>query len=231
VRLTASTNGCNSGGILTPFDAPANWNGTCNAQNAIPAGAQCNGSPCVKSISIEPLTLTENGCATHITDPKDRDDAEFGWKTAALACQANEYAPCDGGVEICAPAAEATFSTCIFAWGEHKCPLSYPLPHIFYDEYSDARTCAECTCDPPVGSQCKATLSLYKDNACAELIFTETIGSEAQPYCNTLIAGTALGSKALTQLTYLAGACTPRGGEIEGEVALVGAATFCCLPS
>jgi hypothetical protein len=232
-HLTASTNVCSSGGIgiLTPFDAPPNWDGACTAQDAIPGGTQCNGSPCVKSLTSDPLTLTESGCTPQPIVPVPR----FGptWQNAALACQVSDYPPCSP-TQVCAPRTAQGFSTCIFAWGDdHKCPAPYPEPHVFYDDFIDSRTCAECTCDPPIGGTCKATLSVYQDSACkGPLAFPGLdVYAEAQTYCVDLGAGTALGSKRLTKPIYTPGSCQPRGGETTGELALVGPATLCCLPS
>jgi hypothetical protein len=230
--LTASANVCSSAGILTPFNAPPSWDGSCTAQDAIPGGAQCNGSPCVKSLTIEPLTLRENGCTPHPNPHEVVPLLGPSWKTSALACQVSDYPPCSE-TQVCAPVADSRFLTCIFTWGDdHKCPEPYTEQHIFYDDYSDTRACADCTCDPPVGSVCTAELSVYKDAACANPVLQSyQIASTGQGCLNILPPGLPLGSKAITKPTYTPGSCQPGEGGQTGELALIGAATFCCLQS
>lgn len=232
-KLTAGSSGCTTpGGVYTSFNPPSNWDGSCTAQDAIPAGAQCNGKPCVKSLSIEPLTLTESGCTPHVVvanDPK----TGAGWQTSALACQASSYPACNSK-EICAPAAESPpgFSTCIFTWDNHDCPSSYPVKHVFYDDFSDTRTCTECECNPPAESECTAKIAVFEDGACTVPVFSDlSITPQAEPYCVDLTAGLPLGSKTIKSVTYKPGACSPSGGAPRGDLALTGEVTFCCLQS
>lgn len=232
-HLMASTNLCNSGGVMTPFNAPAEWDGSCTAQDAIPGGAQCSGGACVKSLSIDPLTLTETeSCTPHVIVPKDGQPSEATWKTSALACQASEYPPCSL-TQVCAPAAASGFSTCVFSWGdEHSCPAPYSARQVFYDDYSDTRTCTDCTCGASVGSVCTAQLSVYKDDKCVDPLVTNVPIDSTDPACTSILPpGLPLGSKAITKPTYTPGACKPSGGDQTGELAPLGAATFCCLQS
>lgn len=232
-HLTASTSVCNSGGILTPFDAPAAWDGSCTPKDAIPGGAQCNGSPCVKSLSIDPLTLIETkSCNPHVIVPKDGPTSGPAWKTSALACQVSDYPPCSP-TQVCIPAAEPGFSICIATWGDdHKCSEPYTARYVFYDDYSDTRKCTDCSCEPPIGSICTAQLSLHKDDVCANpLLQGYTLASTGPGCIDFQMAGVALGSKAITNLAYIPGTCKPNGGEVTGDLTLIEAMTFCCLQS
>lgn len=233
-KLMAGSNSCvTPGGVFTSFNAPPGWDGSCTAQDAIPGGAQCNGSPCVKSLTSAPLTLTENGCSPYVKTPGVLPLLGTTWKTSAVACQVSEYPPCSP-TQVCAPSADAGFATCIFTWGDDlPCPERYPERHVFYDDYSDSRGCSDCACGPPVGSDCTATLSVYQDSACkgAPAIPGVNIFTKAEAYCFDLGPGIALGSKTITKPTYLHGACEPSGGEQTGELTLLDPATFCCLQS
>jgi hypothetical protein len=231
-KLWAGSNNCfTPGGTSTSFNPPTNWSGSCTAQDAVPGGAQCNGGPCAKSLWSDPLTLTESGCTPRVIVPKSLPILGPTWKNSALACQANAYPSCSP-TQVCAPAVQPGFATCIFAWGDdHKCPEPYSDRHVFYDDYIDTRECTDCKCDPPVGSQCTALLSVYQDNACeGSLVGAFPIASEGEPICEGLSpAGLPLGSKTITKPTYTPGLCQPSGGELTGELAPTGAATFCCL--
>jgi hypothetical protein len=56
--------------------------------------------------------------------------------------------------------------------------------------------------------------------------------SSAGPACGDLAdAGLPLGSKAITDLAYDAGACAPSGGGVVETVEPSGPSTFCCLTS
>lgn len=231
--LTARSNTClTPGGTSTSFNAPPSWDGSCTAQDAIPGGAQCNGCPCVKSLTIDLLTLTENGCAPHPNPHEAVPLLGSSWKTSALACQRSDYPPCSA-TQVCAPVADSRFATCIFTWGDdHKCPEPYTAQHIFYDDFDDTRQCADCTCDPPVGSFCTAQLSVYKDDKCVDPILQGYPLASKEPACTSALPpGLPLGSKAITKPTYTPGSCQPGGGGQTGELALIGAATFCCLQS
>jgi hypothetical protein len=94
----------------------------------------------------------------------------------------------------------------------------------------DGRSCTECACDPPEGSHCTATISIYKDDACSvPLPFVAPIDS-SKAFCYDLPTGGALGSKQLTPPLYQPGTCLPSGGEPTGQVDPVEPITFCCLP-
>jgi hypothetical protein len=233
-ELWAVSNSCvTPGGTLTSFNAPPSWDGSCTAEDAIPGGAQCNGSPCVKSLTSAPLVLTETGCTPFSKVPGALPLLGAAWKTSAVACQVSEYPPCSP-TQVCAPSADAGFATCIFTWGDdHPCPDRYPDRHVFYDDYNDTRGCVECACGPPIGSECKATLSVYQDNACKgpPSFPGLDIFAEAESYCVDLGPGIALGSKSITKPIYTHGTCQPSAAKPTGELSLLGAATFCCLQS
>lgn len=58
----------------TSFAAPAGWDGECTAVNAVPAGADCGGEPCVQSLSIPAPELAVGPCAPKVAEPPPAPD-------------------------------------------------------------------------------------------------------------------------------------------------------------
>jgi hypothetical protein len=162
-------------------------------------------------------------------------DVQPSWGTAAVTCEkdVSNYLPCEDSTKTCAPTDEALapgFEICIAQPGEHTCPDTHPTRYVFYKRMDDQRSCTDCTCDPPAGSLCTATISIHQDAACSvPLPFVNPIDS-SQPACYDLPAGVALGSKQLTPPVYQPGTCLPTGGEPTGQVNAAEPITFCCLP-
>ena len=236
--LTASSTTCSgadAGANHTPFDPPAGWDGHCTANDAILAGALCSGppsGPCVRSLTIAPPTLDEEGCtpgtATPIPSPPS-------WKTVARECRGAPFGDCGSDGLLCAPLSAPGFLVCVFHDGDQDCPGPglgpYQERHIVYKSYDDTRSCSPCTCDPPAGSTCTEQLSLYADGECGtNPSYVLTIDSSG-PACFDLVPGAALGSKLAGQPTYIGGACAPSGGSPQGGVSPTDAVTFCCIPS
>jgi hypothetical protein len=84
----------------------------------------------------------------------------------------------------------------------------------------------------PVGSACEGTLRLYDDAACGSEFDSSTLSSVYDQCVKLVPPGRALGGKAITDYTYIQGACEPSGGEAIGEAQAKpeDAVTFCCLP-
>jgi hypothetical protein len=222
-------------GQATPFDAPANWNGSCSPANPIQQGALCGGVPCVQSLSVDPLVVTETGCtAVGPTKPEPRMLKDVH------SCVGG-FPLCEGEEEgrYCVPAPPPEFHICISLHGtDVSCPPTYPVRYIFYenDDFIDSRLCGPCSCGAPEGSVCSAFLSVYKNSTCstvnpADLVVGAVpIASTGQGCVNILPAGQALGSKEITNPTYQPGTCTPSGGETMGSADPLGpASTYCCL--
>ncbi len=196
--LTASSDACNtSSGTQSKFGPPAGWDGSCTADNAIQAGAKCNGGPCVKSLTVAPLTLTETGCTPHATEEMS-EPASPAWKTTAIMCQPRS---CGGEESACIPEAGSSplgWETCIATSGEGlECPSPYAVKHVFYAHFQDQRTCSECTCAPPAGSQCISTLAVYQDSACKgpAAIPGTLITAQDQPSASTFLPGSPSGAR------------------------------------
>jgi hypothetical protein len=231
--VTASTPAAcvDAGSGLTPFDPPSDWDGGCTSEGAVPSGVLCGGVPCVRSLTIAPLTVQESGCTASAS--AGTTVHAVSWSTYAVACIGNASGSCAEDGDFCAALAPVDgFRECISHDGDVACPpySAYSDQYVFYSGADDTRSCSACACGSPAGSSCSAMISVYDDSACSSLLFTDSITSSASA-CVDVPAGSALGSKSATSPAYTPGACPPSGGEALGSVVPVMPATFCCLPS
>jgi hypothetical protein len=224
--LTVSTDTCIND---TPQSNHTDFSGldadptSCNVENVV------LGNQGQQSVTIQPLTLTETGCQP--AGPPPPTDGTPSWKTFARACRAIP-SPCLDLSKVCVPAAPPPppeFLACIVKEGDNTCPDEYPTKHVFYDEVSDARGCSECSCAPPEGGECFATVTIFQDGDCSTGPLDVLVTSSG-PRCKDLdIVGVDLGSKTVTAPSYQPGTCEPIGGKAIGSVELKGPSTFCCL--
>ena len=233
--ITASSTICNTpGNTWTSFNPPADWAGECTQANAIPAGKLCGGSPCVQSVAIGPLILTEGGCTPTLPTPPALGPGDSpAWGTVAIACSNDHRGQCSNPGETCAPNVPPPppgFQVCVGTLDDHTCPDEFPDKHVFHKEFHDGRTCSPCTCEPPSGGTCTGAISIFNDSACGvPLPLTLSVGNVG-PACGTVPPGSGLASKSAGPLTYTAGMCQPSGGEPTGAIELIEPKTFCCRP-
>lgn len=236
--MTAAAGSCPGNGpgvVHTSFDPPTKWDGSCTAANSVPAGKLCGGAPCVQSVTMAPLMMTQGGCVP--IEPVNVQ-APPAWKTFARACGSDVY-PMRCGPEgaLCAPRASGPeFRTCVFDKGNPLkviCPSAYPDRSVFYHGFVDTRMCDPCTCGSPEGSTCTGSIGLFSDTACGSPLGLPTFPVDATgPACFDIKpAGPALGSKTASDPIFTPGTCTASGGEPTGEVAVDPelAMIFCCL--
>ena len=228
--LTASTKGCNiPGGVTTSFDAPASWDGSCDGSVQVPGGAG-------RSLTIDPLAMTENGCASGPTVAAKI--VSLHWDTFARGCDVDLPT---GSIDrsVCLPVDPIApgFKTCIFSVSEMECPNVlvgnvFTEKHVFYHSVQDDRQCSACTCGAPAGSACAATVSLYGNNlTCTGPTFAQVPLSSAEPSCiDITLPGQSLGSKSAGAVTYLPGTCSPGGGVASGTAIPTIPMTLCCRP-
>ena len=229
--LTAAAAACPGNGPGVPhtsFDAPAGWDGSCSAASPIPANQKCNGVSCVQSLTIAPLTLTEEPCAVS-TEPVAAK-LPYTWATAARTCRGVAFGPCSTPAEVCAPPVEPGFEQCLIQNGERECPAPYTIKHVFYYGFEDTRACTPCACGAPSGGTCSASVSVFKDASCTAPVFGSYGIDSSGPKCLDVLPGVALGSKLATAPVYAPGACQVSGGEPMGEAVPAEPSTFCCLP-
>lgn len=229
--LTVSSAVCGKAGAPISFDAPIPWDGHCDKSTQIPQGV-------AYSLTIDPITTMENGCAPG--PPVAAKVVSLHWNTFARACDVRMP---EGPVprSICLPSdpLPSGFQLCIFYNGEHACPDDEPgniftEQHVFYQGVEDDRQCSACTCGPPTGSACTATISTYKggDLTCDDSAkFAQIPISSAGKVCTDIaLPGQSLGSKLAGPTTYLPGTCQPLGGDASGGVTKIEPATLCCRP-
>jgi hypothetical protein len=229
-KLTAAAATCAGDGPGVPhtsFDAPAGWDGSCTAASLIPANQKCNGVNCVQSLTLAPLTLTEEPCGVS-TEPV-ASKLPYTWGTVARSCRGIAYGPCATPSEVCAPAVEPGFAQCIVQKGDNECPATYPDKHLLYKGFADTRACTPCACGAPSGSTCKAFVSVWGDGACSSPVVAGSVDA-AGSKCLDVPSGSALGSKLATAPVYSPGVCQVSGGEPMGEAVPEEPSTFCCLP-
>lgn len=231
----------------TDFSAPESWDGSCTSLNAQPADTECppgSGRPCAQSVYASTLLDPVQGC-TPIVWPVPKYTSDYPrWTTTVVSCSTTPRG------ESCA---EAAATTCLPplptdepGWrycvrhddpGVHACPSSidsdFSEQIIAYSNYVDTRKCTECACKASGGS-CHGILRVYEDGACStnELI-AQGLTSETTLCSNFSIAGTAVGSKEMTDIVYMPGSCEPTGGVPVGTAYPddATAATWCCMPA
>ncbi|MGK3965060.1 hypothetical protein WMF38_12860 [Sorangium sp. So ce118] len=221
--------------VETAFAAPEAWDGACTAENAIPAGQDCGGQPCVQSLSIDAPAVTVTAACTARVDEPPPPARLDPWQTRALACVPGAYTECPGDRSTCMPSPgqpgvppPGGFLTCVFHEGDVTCEEPYLDRHVFYDGADDTRGCSECACGELEGASCTIMASVYSDGACADQVASTLISSMA-PFCGVTPPGVGLGSKSAEVVAVDPGACAPSGGEPIGELLPAAPSTFCCL--
>jgi hypothetical protein len=91
----------NGGGIETLFDAPVNWNGSCSPANGVQPGQLCGGTPCVQSVTIEPLFMAQTNCKPVKVEMPRYEPTR--WQQIARACVGEAHPPCVDSSFFCAP--------------------------------------------------------------------------------------------------------------------------------
>ncbi|MDC0682633.1 hypothetical protein [Sorangium atrum] len=213
--------------VATPFAAPDAWDGACTADGAIPADQDCNGEPCVQSLTIAAPSVTAGACTPRIEAPQPIPQNALWWATRATACVAGAHTAC-ADATTCAPAAPPAFLTCIYHEGDAACPEGYPQRHVFYKDVLDGRDCTPCSCGEPTGASCTIMASVYRDAACTDLVASTLVDSSV-PFCGVTPPGLGLGSKSAAVVEVEPGACAPQGGEPVGELQPAEPSTFCCI--
>jgi hypothetical protein len=147
------------------------------------------------------------------------------WGTAARGC-ALPFPAADGCASgaVCAPVPNAPFNgkLCIYKIGDNQCPAGgYTQKHVFYDSFTDTRTCTSCSCqiNNPICSN--HTVHAYSDASC---------GSEVAAVTSNGCKAMTWRSARLTASITSGGTCTPAGGQPTGAITPTGPATVCCTP-
>jgi len=230
---------CNQSGVATvPFNGPPGWDGSCTNEDALGAGAMCGGVPCAQYVSASPLPPpTNEACAPKTIKPSFTKQTK--WQTGALACERKDY---DGTCPVsswhCVRDLPYPWQLCVYRAGIHEeCPFGYNggTYKLHGEAPIDDRGCEECKCGAPAGGYCGGTLQVFKDGACSVPIPLTLGVTSTDNACGTVAPqGSAVGSKAISGISYVPGTCASTGGAPIGS-ALPDpnpdtAVTFCCAP-
>ncbi|MDC3955846.1 hypothetical protein [Polyangium jinanense] len=215
----------------TATNPPDAWDGTCAADNTIAAGLSCGPeTPCVQSVTVGPLAKQDIGCTViDATGATTAAPPSPSWGRVARVCEGSAFGKCEPD-EHCAPKPPADFRQCVYLSGVHACPPDkYTEAFVVYEGFADKRTCTACTCGAPEGTSCHADISIFADAACTVSPLIVSAWSEGTTCHDVASKGRALGAKTAAPPVYQRGSCAPAGGEVEGDVALAGPRTLCCV--
>lgn len=227
--FTASSAPCGMPGVTTSFDAPSPWSGACDGKAPVPAGVAV-------SVTIDPVPINELGCAPGPSAPLRESNSI--WNSYTRTCHGDGWSLCNDGKSFCVPEADHTiprFRLCISQQGDLPC-MGDALPPfteriVVYDGVEDTRNCSPCTCGPPQGSECTATLTLDQDAMCTEPVEQGIhLKSDGETCVNLSESLPLLGGKVSTPGVYHPGSCEPMGGSPTGSLTPHGAMTYCCIP-
>lgn len=204
--------------LSTPFGGPPNWDGSCTSANAMPAGKLCNGVPCAQSVSTSTLPGPVNESCTPTVEKPAATIDKHEWLEGVRICGAKDLAgKCGVTPEHCQNLLDDGWLRCVMREGKHnECPGNfneYPPRFVYQDNPIDDRGCSSCECGAPKDGLCLASLRLHSDASCANEINKYQLASTG-PLCADLQPpGLALGSKTITNLSYVPGTCSVTGGE------------------
>lgn len=233
---------CNTSNVeTTPFDGPANWDGSCTSVNAMAAGKICNGVPCAQSVSASTLPGPTNESCTPTVEKPNAILDKHEWLEGALACRAKPLeGTCATTPEHCVDTLPDGWLRCIARSGKHDvCPDNYNdyAPRFVYEDNPiDDRGCSDCACGTSKDGVCIASLRLYSNALCSSELNNNLLSS-IKPFCVDLtVPGLALGSKTIGDFSYVPGTCSVTGGESIGTVIpndddKSGVKTICCRDS
>ncbi|WP_437658709.1 hypothetical protein [Sorangium sp. So ce1182] len=108
------------------------------------------------------------------------------------------------------------------------CPPEFPER---LDIYRAVSGCGACDCEPD-GELCSMEFLFYKDEACSDLVLTQTLTTETA--CTELAEPVVIGSVKARMLREREGGCVDRGraGIVEGEkIAPADGSALCCKPA
>lgn len=217
---------------ITPFDPPPNWTGSCTATNPIAGGMLCNGSPCVKSLVVQPPAIEP--CIAAPAMPPDGQPLPPPKRTKVVEyVAAASSSTCDETTNCIVPP-PAGYKLCFVAddlQAEAECPTGWTDRYSGWRDVDDARACSACTCGAPEGASCEVRAKVYADDACGNERASLVVSSSEGAKCVDLLEGSALGSKTAEVLSYQAGTCVPSTSEVIGEIMLKRAVTYCCAPN
>lgn len=210
------------------------WGGssTCEMGETPPCNSDCgpnNNEACNVSITAAAPTVQGGFCS-----------ATGGQATVVPAKWDGFARACGGAVltgkgcainQTCLPKPEAPYvgGLCIKKSGNVNCPAGmFNTKHLFFDDFTDSRTCTGCQCGAPAGSTCAGDIATHSDsivNQCLAPVVTFQAGA-----CANLAGNPAAGNSKFTVTTPpTGGSCAASGGAPSGVAVGTFPQTFCCV--
>ncbi len=220
----------NSLSTLTPFDPPADWDGSCSSSSPIPAGVLCEGAPCVRSLVIEPPTVAP--CVAEPAMLPEGQPLPPPVRTRAIEYAAGDVGTCDIA-RICVLPPPPGYRLCRVAYGLGalaSCPAGWTDRHEGWAQVEEQRVCSACACGDPQAGACSVRVRVYANESCTNEQGVLVLPSTEGPKCVDLPMGTALASKAAEVIFSEPGTCEPSGGEVIGAAYTGAPVTYCCVP-
>lgn len=212
----------------TPFDAPTEWTGVCNTATKIPADGVCTGGvPCVQSVIVDPPQAVGTACTPVQSGEETKPGPPWPWATFARGC-AQDLDDLD---ECGSPSikSKGAYDYCVrLEQADDLCPIDYTERHELFQDATDERTCAPCTCGPPNGGDCAMKVGAFSDEACELPAGSAYVESSEPAICFDVPDGAALRSKSSEQVFSSPGTCAPGGGAPTGQVVPATPVTWCC---
>ena len=112
---------------------------------------------------------------------------------------------------------------CIARQGEHDCPTGFDNQTIYYQNFTDGRTCSACSCSA-TGQSCEINVEI-----CSVGFFNVTLDSDED--CFQLNSGDGDGVTLMDTSITNQGACNADNGagELSGDVTETEPMTVCCM--
>ena len=232
----------NSPTYTGPMNMPGGWTGTCshplNPMTGLPfvwsndfeCGPdnlqQCNVSISGAAPTVQGGVCTSSGGQATITPAtwQGFGRACGGVETTGKGCNINQ---------VCLPKPPTPFvgGICIKKAGDNTCPSGVSLfdtKHVFYENFTDSRTCQGCSCGGVLGSTCAGSYSVFSDtqvNVCSQLATTFDAGT-----CKNFPGNPVVGPVLFTQtMAPTGGSCAAVGGMPLGQATPTFPTTFCCI--
>lgn len=215
---------CNASNVqTTPFEGPPNWDGSCTSVNAMAAGQLCNGVPCAQSVGASALPAPTNESCTSTVEKPNATLENHEWLEGVRVCGAKDLpGTCAVTPERCVGPLDDGWLRCVSHPGKQDaCPGNYNefAPRFVYlDNPIDDRGCSACACGTPKDGICLGSFSVYSDNSCSTQFAQMQLSSLDGNCVGITPAGGAVGSKKISNLSYLPGTCAVTGGESIGTV-------------
>jgi hypothetical protein len=130
----------------------------------------CNSSisyPASRYFRVAPLVASGGSC----TPQPSSNIGQPSFSDRVIACAGPLLAQGCGVGELCVPRPSEPLADalCVVRSGEHDCPDSYPDRLVVYDDYTDTRGCATCTCSNPTGTCTGGHITLFGQDGCTGL--------------------------------------------------------------